>query len=261
MAEASRVGISTASFFPHLLTEEAVEAAARLGFAVLELFLQAEAEYAPSFGSELARRARDTGVRIHSLHLFATLFDLWSPYRRVYDESRDRYLRTLEIANRVGATALTWHGLRYQLDNPLWVEPFIESTLWAAQKADEAGVLLCLENVSWCYLRRTEHVERLKALPVPIGFTFDPFHAAEAGDTPEAVARAMGSRMHTTHISDYRRGGPRHLPPGEGELDWETIAAALREIDYRGPLILEVTAVRDERRLLQARDFLLRWAV
>ncbi len=261
MADESRVGISTASFFPYLLTEEAVEAAASLGFHVLEAFLQAEEEYTLPFGEELGRRARDAGVRIHSLHLFATLFDLWSPYRRVRRETRDRYRRVLEIAHRCGATALTWHGLRYQLDNPQWVEPFLESTLWAAELAEEAGIRLCLENVSWCYLRRIEHVERIKALPVEIGFTFDIFQAAEVGVPVEAMARAMGGRMMTTHISDYADDGRRHLPPGEGLLDWESVGAVLHSIGYRGPLILEVTAVREEERLRRARDFLLRWQV
>ncbi len=261
MADEARIGISTASFFPHLLTEEAVEAAASLGFHVLEAFLQAEEEYTLAFGHELGRRARDAGVHIHSLHLFATLFDIWSPYRRVHRETRDRYRRVLEIAHRCGAKALTWHGLRYQLDNPQWVDPFLESVVWAAEEAARAEILLCIENVSWCYLRRIEHLERLKALPVPLGFTFDVFQAAEVGVPIEAMAQAMGERMTTTHISDYDPNGGRHLPPGEGILDWEAVGAALRAIAYQGPLIIEVTAVREEARLRRARDFLLRWEV
>jgi len=251
-----RIGISTAAFFPGRLTEDALTAGAELGFRVVEVFLQAEAEYTPRFGALLERRRRALGLRIHSLHLYATFFDLWSTYPRRAREIRDRFKRTLEVADRVGAQALTWHGLRYGLENPRLVEAFFEGARWAGGQAEAAGVTLCIENVSWCYLRDREHVHAMRRADLPVGFTFDGFQALESGVEPEALVRAMGDRLTTVHLSDFLAEGARHLPPGEGEMDWVALMRALQEVEYDGPLILETARVDDAETLVAARDFI-----
>ena len=101
------IGVSTAALYPTHLTEDAMTTIAGLGFRVVEVFLQAMQEYTPAFGAELDRRRRDLGVRVHSIHLYATHFDLWSLYPRQVEETRDRFRRLLEIAATVEARALT----------------------------------------------------------------------------------------------------------------------------------------------------------
>ena len=39
----------------------------------------------------------------------------------------------------------------------------------------------------------------------------------------------MDGRLVTVHLADYAPGSPRHLPPGEGALDWPVILRALQE--------------------------------
>jgi sugar phosphate isomerase/epimerase len=251
-----RIGVSTASFYPNYLTEEALTTAAALGFPVFEVFLQADAEYTPAFGEELDRRRRASGVEIHSLHLYATLFDLWSPYPRLRKEVRERFLRLLEVAARVEARALTWHGLRYGVDNPRLIDAFFESLVWATERAVKAGLTLCVENVSWCYLRHPEQVEDLQSLELPIGFTFDSFQAAESGTDSVALIEAMGSQLTTVHLADYAPAGPRHLPPGEGLVEWERVLAGLESVGYTGPLIIEVAQLERPEALPAMRDFL-----
>lgn len=251
-----QIGVSTACFYPHVLTEDALDIVSELGFSVVEAFLQAEREYQPDFGTVLARRCRATGVRVHSLHLYATLFDLWSPYSRLREETRERFLRLLELAARVEARALTWHGLRFGIDNPTLLGPFLESTVWAAEQAHAAGIILCVENVSWCYLRRPEHVTALKSLGAPLGFTFDSFQAAESGVAPEALIAAMDGQLTTVHLADFAPAGPRHLAPGAGSIDWPTVFAALRAVNYAGPLIIEIADLDTPATLLDIRRFI-----
>lgn len=251
-----RIGASTACFFPQTLTEEALAIIAELGFSVTEAFLQVDREYNASFAAKLDRQRRATGVQIHSLHITAMLFDLWSAYPRMRQETRDRFLRALEVAARVEAQAITWHGLRYGLENPRLVADFLESLAWASEQAHQAGVTLCVENVSWCYLRRPEHVQELLSNGSPFGFTFDIFQAAESHVDPVALIHAMGNRLTTVHLSDYAPGGARHLLPGQGTLDWVAALHALQEIDYRGPLLLEVAHLQAPEHLIQARDFI-----
>ncbi len=256
--DVTEIGLSTAALYPTHLTENALTTIAQLGFRVAEVFLQAEEEYTPAFGTLLDQRRRNLGLRVHSLHLYASYFDLWSPYPRMIEETRDRFRRLLEIAVTLEVRALTWHGLRYGMGNPRLVAAFFESTAWAGEKARSAGVTLCIENVSWCYLRTAEHVATIREASLPVGFTFDTFQAGESGIDPTTLIRAMDSRLTTVHVADYIPGGPRHLPPGEGTLDWPAILRALRDVDYRGPLILEPAHVQDPGTLLEARDFIQR---
>jgi sugar phosphate isomerase/epimerase len=249
------IGISTAAFYPGTLTEDALITIAALDFRVVEIFLQADTEYSSRFGALLDRRRRELGLTVHSLHLYAPYFDLWSPYPRLAREVRDRFRRLLEVAMMLDARALTWHGLRYGLNNPRLVAAFFKSAAWAGEQANAAGLTLCIENVSWCYLRTPEQVQAIYEADLPLAFTFDAFQAAESDVDPAALIHAMGDRLTTVHLSDYAPEGPRHLPPGTGGLDWPDLLRALRAVDYRGPLILEPAHVQDPEVFLRAREF------
>jgi sugar phosphate isomerase/epimerase len=252
------IGLSTAALYPSHLTEDALTIIAELGFGVVEVFLQAEAEYTPDFGAELDRRRRDLGLRVHSIHLYAPYFDFWAPYPRMMHEVCDRFRRLLRIAATLETRALTWHGLRYGVENPRLVAAFFESTAWAGEQAQAAGVTLCIENVSWCYLRTSEQVTAVCQAGLPVGFTFDTFQAGESGTDPAALIHAMDSRLTTVHLADYAPGRPRHLPPGEGTLDWSAILRALQAVGYSGPLIIEPAHIEDLAVFLRAREFVQR---
>ncbi len=254
--EPLEIGLSTAALYPHHLTEDALEVIAALDFPVVEIFLQADEEYTLPFGAELARRCRALGLRVHSLHLHVAYFDLWQRYPRHRRETHDRFLRVLEIASRLGAQALTWHGLRYGIEKGPLVEEFFDSARWAGEQAQAAGVTLCLENVSWCYLRTPAQVAVVRREGLPVGFTFDSFQAGESGTDPLALVRAMDGDLTTVHLADYAPDGPRHLPPGKGGLDWPAILRTLLEVGYTGPLIIEPAHVEDEETFRQARAFI-----
>ncbi len=258
MTERPEIGISTAAFYPDCLTEEALTVIAGLSFRAVEVFLQADQEYTVDFGAILDRKRRALDLKIHSLHLYATYFDLWAPYARMAEEVRDRFLRLLAVAELLEAQALTWHGLRYGLDDPRLIEAFFESAVWAGERARAAGITLCIENVSWCYLRKPGHARAIVEADLPVGFTFDSFQASESDVKPAALVRAMGDRLATVHLSDYRVAGPRHLPPGQGDLDWFGLFRALQAGGYKGPLILEPAGVESFNAIVEARRFVRR---
>lgn len=237
------IGVSTAAFYPTQLTEDALTLAGELGFPVVEVFLQAQEEYTPAFGRELDLRRRDAGVVIHSLHLHVHYAELWSPYARAREETRVRFLETVEMAARLEAQALTWHGPRYGFSDKALMQAFFESVVWGAEQAHAVGVTLCIENVSWCYLQTPEQATVLRALAAPLGFTFDSFQAAEAGVAAREMLQAMDGRLKTVHLSDYTARGPRHLPLGAGDINWAEVLTALREVHYTGPLLIELAHI------------------
>ena len=250
------IGLSTAALYPTHLTEDALTTIAELGFRVVEIFLQTEQEYTAAFGAELDQRRRDLELHVHSLHLHSSYFDLWSPYPRMIQEARNRFRQLLEIATMLEARALTWHGLRYGVDTPHIVATFFEGAAWAGEQAQAAGITLCIENVSWCYLRTPVQVNAIHQADLPVGFTFDTFQAGESATDSTALIQAMNGRLTTVHMADYAPGAPRHLPPGKGTLNWAAILRALQSTGYDGPLIIEPAHVTDPSTLLYARDFI-----
>jgi sugar phosphate isomerase/epimerase len=249
------IGLSTAAFYP-TPTEDALNTIAELGFPVVEVFLQADEEHTQAFGRVLDRRRRELGLRVHSVHLHSFYFNLWSPYSRTIQETRARFERTLEIVAMIEGCAITWHGLHYGIDNPRLIPAFFESAAWAGEQAQAAGITLCIENVSWCYLRTPDHVVAICQAGLPVGFTFDAFQAGESDIDPAGLIHAMDGRLVTVHLSDYAPDKPRHLPPDQGTLDWMSILRALHDVSYTGPLIIETAHVREPAIFLRARQFI-----
>jgi sugar phosphate isomerase/epimerase len=171
------------------------------------------------------------------------------------DETRARFQRALEVATTIGARAITWHGLFFTAEDHHLIPAFFEAMAWAGEQARAAGVTLCIENVSWCYMRAPRHVAAIHQAGLPVGFTFDTFQAAESTVDPAALIYAMDGNLVTVHLSDYAPQGPRHLPPEQGTLDWTSILGALHDVGYSGPLIIETAHVTEPATFLRARQF------
>lgn len=241
------LGVSSGAFYPHIATEDAPAAAAALGFTDLEVMLQTPGEYRISFARELAANAAAAGVTIRSVHTWASLHQVLSPYHRRAQEGRDMMARAIAVAITVGASVLVWHGPnRDDVKTEEGWEQFIDETrIFAAQCAD-AGIILALENVGRSALSQVRDVtafaRRMSEFESDaIGFVFDPFQAVEAGANPFMMLAAMGNRVVNVHISDWRESDPsqRHLPPGDGDLPWPALTRAIAGSGYEGPLIIE----------------------
>ncbi|MDI3339389.1 MAG: sugar phosphate isomerase/epimerase [Sphaerobacter sp.] len=250
------IGASTGVLYPHALTEDAVEALGRGGFVAVEVIVQTAGEYRPAFARRLAARARAAGTTVASLHTYTGLHPLFDPYPRRREEGRAALLRAIDVAATLGARSVVWHGpTRRELPAGLASDRFREVLADVAQAGAAAGVTLTLENVSWCLLRDAESVRLVRGWGLPVGFTFDPFQAAEAGVDTAALIAAMGDALVNVHLSDHCPGGPRHLPPGEGTIPWPTVLGQLRAAGYAGPLILEGNCGGDLARLERSRRF------
>ena len=82
-------------------------------------------------------------------------------------------------------------------------------------------------------------------------------HCLEEGSIPDVIAE-WHERIVNVHIEDMRRGVHEHLLFGEGEIDFPPIIAALRKVEYDGPVHVELSRhSHDAPRVAQrAFDFL-----
>ena len=69
-----------------------------------------------------------------------------------------------------------------------------------------------------------------------------------------SFVRAFGERIHSAQLSDNRGRVDEHMTIGEGTIDFRRVLAALRRIQFAGPLIIELFDVpkklASHRRLL-----------
>lgn len=59
-------------------------------------------------------------------------------------------------------------------------------------------------------------------------------------EKPEDAVAVLGSRIRTTHISDYDFVDERHWLPGTGKIDWNAFIGALEKAGYDGVFNYEV---------------------
>ena len=71
-----------------------------------------------------------------------------------------------------------------------------------------------------------------------IGACVDTGHAIRSQEKPHEVIRALGNRVHSLHLKDWRFGG-RETILGEGDMDMVAVASALNAIAFSGPIMME----------------------
>ncbi len=75
-----------------------------------------------------------------------------------------------------------------------------------------------------------------------LGVCLDSGHVNVGGTIkPADVMREIGTLLWTLHLHDNNGDGDFHLVPGRGNIDWKSVAKALRDVSYNGVLNLELS--------------------
>lgn len=161
--------------------------------------------------------------------------------------------KAIRFAAVVGAPVInTDEGIR-----PRWVSmeeafPIMKYTLTRVMMiAERYGVRVGIEPHQ-AITRTTEGLLRVSSLvdsPL-LGVNYDTGNAFLAGEDPYEGLRAVGSRLVHLHAKDISKehadrergkvtGTPVGCACGDGVIDWETVVAILREVNYNGVLSVE----------------------
>ena len=245
-----RLGISTASFFGRLATEQALEQIGGWKAPVAEVFMDTFSEYKADFVRPLRRQADRMGVEVRSVHALCTQFEpqLFSRSDRQREDA-ERILEDVLCAGEIlGAKYYVFHGVprRKTMDPTLPLDRgFVQRLNGIAERAGRHGLKLALENVCWCtyaFVGVGAQLEQMGASD-NIVYTLDIKQAVLSGYPVQDYIEDMGARLAHVHLCDYRpRGNGQYAPclPGEGELDIPRLLETLRERGYAGDVILEV---------------------
>lgn len=255
------IGVSSASFYPNVKTEDSIELMKQLGFEYGEIFLNCPSEYEENFIHRLLEEKNKHNFKIHSVHGFSSSFEpfLFDSYKRRRDDMLIYFKKICKAAKALGADCYTFHGMRHQgaafSTNEFVVEVYNE----LAYAASEEGIKLAQENVSWCMSSDVNFLQMLKEkCKYPIYFTLDIKQAYRVGIKPEEYIEVMGKNIVNFHINDRDKDNICLLP-GKGEVNYKKMFCKLKEIGYNKVGIIEVYSnnYSELKEITAAKDFLI----
>jgi len=225
---------STAALFPRD-SADALEMIGKAGFKYAELMPQCFADNSGYF----IEKALRTGVKVSSIHFPLAMFSmLYNAHPGMAAEVHDFGSKLVGMAKQLGTKVIVIHphnhaDVRYKslLENPI-----TNNIKNLADLCFDNGIVLAVENNP-----KSPGATPEGLLEYVNGFCHramapmvDTTEAFEAGIDP-AVFIGKVKPVHM-HLSDYA-GETKHIPAGQGSMDWGSIARALK--DYTGFLTLE----------------------
>lgn len=199
----------------------------------------------------LRLRLEEAGLRAHSVHgcwgwqsIQAARVDLGSTDRATHSGSIDDLKRCLDWTASLGGRHLVVHpgGLSAPESAATRREALGCGLLALADHVAGTDLLVCVENMPPGVhpgSRMADLADLLAELDQPgLALALDTGHA-HISASPAGETLAAGRRLRTTHVHDNGGRQDVHLPPGEGTIDWPAWAAALDEVGYDGPVMLE----------------------
>ena len=193
----------------------------------------------------LRRLADRFGVALWSFHLPFLPFethDISAADKTVRRRSVEWDEDLLRRAAEAGVTRFVVHPSGEPIrekDRAERLECAKESLAKLAETAEKAGGAIAVEDLPrTCLGRDSGEILSLLSADSRLGVCFDTNHLLR--ETPEAFIRAVGDRIVTTHVSDYDFADEKHWLPGEGDINWQSLFAALRESGYGGVWLYEL---------------------
>ena len=105
---------------------------------------------------------------------------------------------------------------------------------------EEFGIKIAIHNhgPGARYDKVADTLEAVKGRSPLIGACLDTGHAIRSGEEPQDIVDALGGRVLSLHLKDWRKGGEEQII-GEGDLDVSALAAALKAVQFTGPIVME----------------------
>jgi sugar phosphate isomerase/epimerase len=260
-----KIGISSHIFAEEELTPDHLELIAREGFSLIELYANK-----PHFDfdekgkiKEIARTINSLGLTVNSVHapFFAHLeearagryFSIASPD----EEERRKAVSFISCALRNISSFVQFRFLvvHQGASGEPYRSPFIEQAKKSLSElypdCERFGVTIALENID----SELSSPESLASFiknneGAPLAACLDFAHAYLFSGLLEAM-EALSSYIATSHIHDTFGEEDDHLPPFSGRIDWEGSFRKLKEVGYKGPLILEPRGGDDPEEVLR----------
>lgn len=197
-----------------------------------------------------ARRAKEKKIELPLCHL-----SFYMPNPRDAErmaEYQKELCVGIDAASLMGISRAVVHPIAvYQKEISYgdWVRANMAFLTPVVEYARAKGVKILIENMrsereapdnhlyGSCALNISSLAEKLGA-----GICWDTGHAHISGFKQSEQLKVLAGRLGVLHIHDNDGARDSHLPPFDGNVDWEDVAFGLRCCDFSGILDVEVTA-------------------
>ncbi len=201
------------------------------------------------YASNLRKYMDEVGIVCNQAHAPFSL-----SYGCRFDETDETYLRlirAIESASILGAENIIVHALTVPKGVD-FVDYNIEYYRSLIPYCEKFGVHAAVENLfkrdekRKCLIGKLGSPEELKGIVERINSPWivacvDVGHASLTGCEPEEFIAGMNSKiLKSLHIQDNDYISDRHVLPYMGELNWEAIMTALKNVGYEGDLTFEI---------------------
>jgi sugar phosphate isomerase/epimerase len=253
----SPFAVNTYSYVWRYTARECLEHLADLGFTRFEILVNPP----HLWPSTLERAERDAvahllatrGLRITSLNPPSLDLNLVAPAAEMRRYTIDHYRDVIRLAGEWGAP---WVIVMPGKTHPLLPAPRERVLDWCRSALDELlalaeplGVALLLENIPAAFLPRAQDlVGFLDDYGHPgLGIVYDVANGVFVGEAPDEGILACRPHLRLVHLSDTGTERWAHGPVGSGVVPFAAAAAALAEIGYANPSVLEIISLEPER--------------
>lgn len=243
------------------LCEELFKQYRDAGITAMEISVDA-LEYAGLDYDSLKTWADKYGIELWSLHLpFSSSRGINISKEETWEATVALHKAVIEKASKIGIKRFILHPSGEPIsdeDRPQRMKRAKESISLILDTARKHDAIIALEDLPRsCLGRNSDEILELISDHEDLMVCFDTNHLTM--EDPVEFIRKVGKRIITVHISDYDFIDERHWLPGEGQLDWQSILTAFREVGYQGPWLYEVLfatpATVQRSRDLTCKDF------
>ncbi|MDR3021695.1 MAG: sugar phosphate isomerase/epimerase [Clostridiales bacterium] len=235
------LGMSSASLFNILDTENSFDFFLRNKIKVCEVFLSTTFEYSQDFAKLLKDNKK--GVTVHSVHSLGNSYEpeLFSSNKRVKDDALTVFHKVCSVAQTINAKFLTFHGplkLKRQAYHHNY-QALAKDINFLCDLASDYNLYLSYENVHYSYFDSPLFFKNLSPLCPKLYATIDVKHAVQGGHDPIEFFKATQDRLSTVHICDVGLDNTPCLPFC-GKVEFEFIFNYLVKTNCTAPVILEL---------------------
>jgi D-psicose/D-tagatose/L-ribulose 3-epimerase len=242
-----KFGVNTWVWKAPLTTEGVAELAplvAEMGFDMIEIPLE---DLSLIDFAKAATVIRDHGLGVSACVAMGPDRDLIHPEKPIRDNGMQYIRDAIDATEALGGTNLV--GPIYAAVGRTWKAPpeqrrqetdlLVEQLSQLASYAGDHGVALGLEPLNrfeTSFINLAEQVvEVVDRVDHPAcGVMLDTFHMNIEEKSLGDAIRRVGPRLKHVHTCENDRG-----IPGSGNVAWDEVAAALRDIEYDGPAVIE----------------------
>lgn len=250
------IGLSTGCFYRHSIFT-VLEEIRVSGFQAIEVC--SFPKHLDYHKEEDVHRAgemmRTLGLRSISFHApFADRIDITSQDDTVREAAVTELITACRAAALLGAENIVLHPGPEREGRPPQ-EEFLQHMRHAAVSLNrvaayccEIGVQLLLENMlPHLLFGRTSDMMYLlgEITNCNVGTCLDTGHARLGGDLGNVIHKLSG-HLKMVHINDNHGDWDAHLIPGDGSIDWPWLISELQRYQFRGGLIIEMSAQENE---------------